>query len=165
MSGIKEVRLKSWSEFDKLVKKRSYRRWIYRGQEDSSWELQSSLFRAFKTAQDLHELGKGRKKKISRHEHARVMIERFKSNAHLYLTHFPKDDDDFSWLALMQHYGAPSRLLDFSFSPYVAAYFALENGIEDAAIYSVEHSGLKTSDEVFFDESCKLRKSYCNIRH
>jgi hypothetical protein len=34
-------------------------------------------------------------------------------------------------LALMQHYGAPTRLLDCTYSPFVAAAFAMENGIFD----------------------------------
>ena len=124
MPKVKEIRIESWAKFDTIVKRRSFRRWIYRGQIDSSWELEGSLFRSFKSSQVIHKNSKGKEKILNRYEHERVMIERFKANAHLYISHLPKEEDDFSWLALMQHYGAPSRLLDFSFSPYIAAYFA-----------------------------------------
>jgi len=37
----------------------------------------------------------------------------------------------------MQHHGAPTRLLDFDYSIYIAAYFALENADSDCAVWAV----------------------------
>jgi len=41
----------------------------------------------------------------------------------------PKDEWD--WIFLMQHYRAPTRLLDWSESPLVALYFALVDKLQE----------------------------------
>lgn len=56
----------------------------------------------------------------------------------------PDKDDCIWWVSLMQHFGSPTRLLDFTYSPYVAAYFALEKLLQtpdqqEAAVWAIQH--------------------------
>ena len=46
-------------------------------------------------------------------------------------------------LALMQHYHLPTRLVDFSFCPFVAAFFAIEKASATSAIYVLERAKLR----------------------
>ena len=61
----------------------------------------------------------------------------FRRKAHVYLPDRTVLQDDLRCLAMMQHHGAPTRLLDFTKSPFVAAFFAFENAIDDAAVYAL----------------------------
>jgi hypothetical protein len=111
--------------------------------------LQSTLARRFNTA--------------GIHQGAWVKQERrilriFKRKAHLFLDHIPDDNDSFRWLALMQHHGAPTRLLDFTWSAYVATFFALESATGDAAIWAVNPPAL--SKPLVLTINGKLRKVY-----
>jgi hypothetical protein len=65
------------------------------------------------------------------------IVRVFKRKAHLFLSHVPDEADSFQWLALMQHHGAPTRLLDFTWSPNVAAFLALEAAVSDAATWAL----------------------------
>jgi hypothetical protein len=82
-----------------------------------------------------------------------AMVREFMRRAHHYLHDVPREEDWFEWLALMQHHGAPTRFLDWTYSLYVAAYFALVHTTRkvkaDIAIWMVNTNWcLDTSDSV-----------------
>jgi FRG domain len=68
----------------------------------------------------------------------RHLIRNFRKYAYLDVN---VGDSDWHWLAVGQHYGLPTRLLDWTYSPYVAAHFAtsdLEAMDQDGLIFAVD---------------------------
>ncbi len=105
------------------------KKWIFRGHPYEK-PLQSSLERAVQYYRvNLREPREAEKS----------LLRDFKRRYHQYSSDPPKDDDDLEWFSIMQHYGAPTRLLDFTYSPYIAAYFALEytRGIKDSMQFEI----------------------------
>ena len=129
-------RLASWEEFLKVITSRPYRHWAFRGERDAQWPLYSSISRYFQNF--------GVHPKAWAKQEDRI-LRIFKRKAHQFFDKPPEPDDDFQWLALMQHHGAPTRLIDFTWSPYVAAFFALERTTHDGVVWALNPDKLTSS--------------------
>jgi hypothetical protein len=121
-------RLESWDAFLKQITQTPYSNWAFRGERDERWPLYSSLSRYLQNF--------GVAPRAWPEQESRI-LRIFKRKAHQFLNQPPDPDDDFQWLALMQHHGAPTRLIDFTWSPYVAAFFALERTLADGVVWAM----------------------------
>ena len=121
---MKEITINSFEELQDLVfatcwdeKTMRYRNnFVYRGVPDKNYDLSSKLSR------------------ICRHDLSleASIIRSFKKYGY---TDVKECSSFWQILAMGQHYGLPTRLLDWTYSPLVAAHFATEN------IYMYDHDG------------------------
>jgi hypothetical protein len=128
--------LETWEAFLELVSHPPYSHWAFRGERDERWPLFSSLSRYLQNS--------GVAPGAWSEQEARI-LRIFKRKAHQFLDKPPDWEDDFQWLALMQHHGAPTRLIDFTWSPYVAAFFALERTLGDGVVWAMNPARVDSS--------------------
>ena len=129
------LRICNWRDFTKVLYVMRGGTWLYRGQENASWRLQSSLDRE----QEANPIDNPA-------EAERSNIELFMANSKL-LGH--SWDSEIDALIAMQHHEAKTRLVDFSTSLMVALFFAFEKRHMkemERAIYAVSFNALCMSD-------------------
>lgn len=124
---IYEVKLRDWTELLDC----SYRlpMWVFRGQPDYALPLTTTLER----------LGKhfwSTTCPLANREF--WILTQFRRRAHNLIEKPPDYDDWIAWLALIQHYGGPTRLLDFTRSLFLGLFFACEGTDQDSAMWMID---------------------------
>jgi FRG domain len=112
---INEIEIKSFDELiTKLSDENNCGHHVFRGVRSASFDLKPSVGRLAHAA-----LGG-----MSLEDYERETLSRFKLRFRSELSTLPLND--WEWLTVSQHHGLPTRLLDWTTNPLVAAYFATE---------------------------------------
>jgi hypothetical protein len=128
---MRETRVESWLELQELIFAESWNErlgrfrsnLVYRGENRAANELTTSLQRLGGPYADLEP----------------HLLRNFRKYAHRDAV--PKETI-WDWLALAKHHGLPTRLLDWTHSPYVGLHFATANRPlfdQDGAVWTVDY--------------------------
>src|SRR5487761_1264735 len=143
-----EIEPTSWDECVNLLLSSGGDQSLYRGHASFDWELQSTLERALQKHAEQWDTHKFQLMQSmaadSETDQWTVDVEAeltqyFRRNAMRFeVPHLPESWDILGWWEVMQHHGSPTRLMDWSLSPFTALWFALdghEDGSGDMALW------------------------------
>jgi hypothetical protein len=126
--------------------------WIFRGHSSSFWGLQAGVHRLINNAASDVE-------SIVNKE--RSLLTEFKRRARIHLQAPPSSD--WEWMVLAQHFGLPTRMLDWTENPLVALYFSVRDRQEvsnDGMLYAYRHGvqeiDIESSGDPFAIEQIEL---------
>jgi hypothetical protein len=107
--------LRNWTAFKTYVNGLERQRYVFRGQEDNQWRLRSSFYRTGRANMDRFV-----RIDINALQKALSALTRYAFDLRNPL-HYG------AFINLAQHHGYPTPLLDWTWSPYVAAFFEYRN--------------------------------------
>lgn len=128
-----ERHVNTWEHLAQLIEEYSTGQWIFRGVRDCTYPLIPKIGRP--EARKDPATGLPHSHNVAEEKR---MVQEFRRIARPYFLHQPTNDLEL--LAIAQHHGLVTRLLDWTESPLVAAYFAAEVAVtrpNPPAIYAV----------------------------
>ena len=113
-NGVWSVKLSNWRWFSDFVNQEllDYTTYVYRGHASTAWKLEPTLDRLISAPNS-----------PKRDQHLRNFKFSARGRRGSHPTRIETEND---WWALGQHHGLATPLLDWSESPFVALYFAVE---------------------------------------
>lgn len=132
---MRESQIDSIAAFHQLIRDHWNGIYVYRGEESDKYKL-------------LPKFGRDQEKSVENDsEIERALLNDFKRTAIPHLTYNPTNNWD--WLAIAQHHGLHTRLLDWTLNPLAAAFFAVhKNSPGDSILYIFDSRDLLDVDEV-----------------
>lgn len=136
------TQIEHWNDIFRL-NQRFMSNFVFRGQGNTDWGLKTSLARMVENHHPNYS------DKIMPASYEQRMMDEFMWKYPSYeKNHIPEANESIEWLSLMQHYGSPTRMLDFSYSMYVALFMAIDGSFfPKSAIWALNKHAL--SGKVF----------------
>lgn len=136
-----ETELEHWNDIS-MLNPRFLSGFVFRGQGDYEWHIESSLERMIKRFHPNSSIAH----KVYPQGYEIDMLKEFQWKYPKYeKINIPQDDEMIEWLSIMQHYGSPTRMVDFTYSPYIALFMAMDssNGEHDASVWCLNEIVLR----------------------
>ena len=127
---MKEISCSTWRELQRTIESQlDAGEFMWRGQAKAGWPITAPLYRFFC------------EQRIPDNLWAEYEQNAVRSFAEGLRQHYPDTAEKLKYhmdlLVLMQHYGCPTRLLDWTRSPYIALLFALPAPTESGVVYGL----------------------------
>ncbi|HXW72015.1 MAG TPA: FRG domain-containing protein [Methylocella sp.] len=115
---------RAWLDFLDFASAKADGTWLFRGHADQAWDL-------------IPAIGRQPSNSAYRLADEKILFEDFVREAKHYLD--AADFTEFEWLTVARHHGLPTRLLDWTTNPMLAAWFSTfeESVMADAAVIAL----------------------------
>ncbi|MFN8382985.1 MAG: FRG domain-containing protein [Anaerolineales bacterium] len=133
------VNLDSWSDFEKNIEKKLQKEMefqlagpiVYRGHADANWPLMTTLERYINkhlSVRSYYNIIKSVQSKIETFTDRKWDLPSYQDFIKAYKERpSAQDSSTYFYMTYLRHFGFPSPFLDWSYSPYVAAFFAFRD--------------------------------------